>query len=132
MSELFVGNYFDNYTLAPVTDDMIQFAQEKLKVELPESYLTLMTTQNGGELRRRKLVIGEKVLSVDYLNGIGAKTGEGILLSSSLKKNGGCRANLSICLVTGIHGLLLIIADIRVTIRLLHILMNKKRTGIFI
>ena len=44
MSELFVGNYFDNYTFAPVTDDMIQFAQEKLKVELPESYLTLMTT----------------------------------------------------------------------------------------
>lgn len=89
MHQLFEGNYFDNHTLAPVTDELIQLVQQKLKVVLPNSYITLMRTQNGGELRTRKLVIGEETISVDYLNGIGTKSGEGIWLSNSMKREWG-------------------------------------------
>ena len=86
---LFIGNYFDHYQLADVTEEIIQNAQKKLKVVLPESYITLMRQQNGGELHRKKLVIGEEVIIVDFLYGIGSKSGEGILISNSLKREWG-------------------------------------------
>lgn len=89
MNQLFEGNYFDNHTLAPVTDELIQLVQQNLKVVLPNSYIALMRMQNGGELRTRKLVIGKETISVDYLNGIGTKAGEGIWLSNSLKREWG-------------------------------------------
>ena len=85
----FIGHYFDNYRLADVTDDMIEQAQQKLKVTLPESYINLMKKQNGGELHTKRLEIGEEVICVGYLNGIGTKSGQGILLSSTLKREWG-------------------------------------------
>lgn len=89
VKELFEGDYFDNYTLEPVTDAQIELVQQKLKVTLPDSYIALMRQQNGGELRKRKLVVGEEIVSVDYINGIGSKSGEGIWLSSTLKREWG-------------------------------------------
>lgn len=64
-------------------------AETKLKVKLPTSYIALMQQQNGGELVNKRLEIGEEVVCVDYLNGIGSKSGEGILLRSSLKREWG-------------------------------------------
>ena len=49
----FISHYFDNYRLADVTDDMIEHAQQKLKVTLPESYINLMKQQDGGELHTK-------------------------------------------------------------------------------
>ena len=86
---IFVGNYFDNYRLTDVTNQLIEQAQQKLKVTLPESYINLMKQQNGGELHANRLEIGEEIVCVDYLNGIGTKSGEGILLSSTLKREWG-------------------------------------------
>ncbi|MER8149620.1 SMI1/KNR4 family protein, partial [Acinetobacter baumannii] len=57
-------------------------------MKLPVSYIALMQ-QNGGELVNKRLEIGEEVVCVDYLNGIGSKSGEGILLRSSLKREWG-------------------------------------------
>ena len=48
-----------------------------------------MKQQNGGELNTKRLETGEEVICVDYLNGIGTKSGEGILLSSTLKREWG-------------------------------------------
>jgi len=48
-----------------------------------------MKTQNGEELINRKLVVEDEIISVDYIKGIGHISGEGILLSSSLKKEWG-------------------------------------------
>ena len=84
---MFVGHYFDNYRLEDVTKEAITFAESKLKVKLPASYIAMMQQQNGGELVNKRLEIGEEVVCVDYLNGIGSKSGEGILLRSSLKRD---------------------------------------------
>lgn len=86
---LFTGHYFDNYKLDDVTELSIENAQQKLKVTLPDSYVRLMQQQNGGELYAKRLDVGDEVLSIDYLNGIGENTGEGILLSSTLKREWG-------------------------------------------
>lgn len=86
---MFTGHYFDNYRLADVTEDAVTLAETKLKVKLPESYIALMQQQNGGELVNKRLDIGDEVVCVDYLNGIGTKSGEGILLRSSLKREWG-------------------------------------------
>lgn len=40
----------DYYKLTCLTDETVQLAEEKLKVRLPKSYLTLLTEQNGGSL----------------------------------------------------------------------------------
>lgn len=64
-------------------------AETKLKVKLPTSYIALMQQQNGGELVNKRLELGEEIVCVDYLNGIGSKSGEGILLRSSLKREWG-------------------------------------------
>lgn len=86
---MFTGHYFDNYRLVDVTEEAIANAEMKLKVKLPASYIALMQQQNGGELVNKRLDIGEEVVCVDYLNGIGTKSGEGILLRSSLKRDWG-------------------------------------------
>lgn len=74
-----MGHYFDNDRLDDVTEEAIAFAETRLKVKLPVSYMTLMQQQNGGELVNKRLEIGDEVVCVDYLNGIGSKSGEGIL-----------------------------------------------------
>lgn len=86
---MFTGHYFDNYRLDDVTEQAVAHAETKLKVKLPVSYITLMQQQNGGELVNKRLDIGDEVVCVDYLSGIGTKTGEGILLSSTLKREWG-------------------------------------------
>lgn len=86
---MFTGHYFDNYRLTDVTEDSITFAEGKLKVKVPESYIALMQQQNGSELVNKRLEIGEEVICVVYINGIGTKSGERILLSSSLKREWG-------------------------------------------
>ncbi|MER1998215.1 MAG: SMI1/KNR4 family protein [Lysinibacillus sp.] len=86
---MFTGHYFDNYRLDDVTDEAVAFAETKLKVKLPASYITLMQQQNGGELVNKRLDIGDEVVCVDYLNGIGSKSGEGILLASTLRREWG-------------------------------------------
>lgn len=86
---LFTGHYFDNYRLTDVTEEMIAFAEGKLKVTLPASYIQLMQQQNGGELVNKRLEIGDEVVCVEYINGIGTKSGEGILLTSTLKREWG-------------------------------------------
>lgn len=86
---MFTGHYFDNYRLVDVTEEAIANAEMKLKVKLPASYIALMQQQNGGELVNKRLDIGEEVVCVEYLNGIGTKSGEGILLRSSLKRDWG-------------------------------------------
>lgn len=72
-----------------MTEEMVAAAEAKLKVKLPASYVALMQQQNGGELVKKRLDVGDDVLCVDYINGIGSKTREGILLSSSLKREWG-------------------------------------------
>lgn len=86
---MFVGHYFDHYRLDDVTKEAITFAESKLKVKLPASYIAMMQQQNGGELVNKRLELGEEIVCVDYLNGIGSKSGEGILLRSSLKREWG-------------------------------------------
>lgn len=99
---IFIDDYFDNHRLLAVTDDVIENAQSKLKVQLPEAYIALMQVQNGGELINRKLVVGDEVVSVDYINGIGHKSGDGILLSSTLKREWGL-SNRLVYLFGGSH-----------------------------
>lgn len=86
---VFTGDYFDNHRLTDVTDEMIKQAEQKLKVRLPATYIELMRGQNGGELINRKLVFEDEEIAVEYINGIGSKSGEGILLSSTLKREWG-------------------------------------------
>lgn len=86
---LFTNDFFDHYRLLDVTDEIIEQAEKKLKVQLPIDYVDLMKRQNGGELINRKLVVDDEVVSIDYISGIGQKTGEGILLSTSLKREWG-------------------------------------------
>lgn len=40
--------YTKNYVEAPLTDEMITLTEKKLGYKLPQSYISLMKTQNGG------------------------------------------------------------------------------------
>lgn len=86
---VFTGDYFDNYRLADLNDLVLQQAQQKLNVQLPDTYIALMKQQNGGELTNKKLLLNGEEIVVDYLNGIGCKSGEGILLTSTIKREWG-------------------------------------------
>lgn len=61
--------YTKNYVEAPLTDDMIAFAEKKLGYKLPQSYLRLMKTQNGGGLK--KTYWFNEYAKIDEVDGIG-------------------------------------------------------------
>lgn len=51
MSEIFEAD--DTYTGPPVSDAMVQRAQDRLGFRLPSSYISMIMTRNGGVPRRR-------------------------------------------------------------------------------
>lgn len=44
--------YTENYVEEPLTDEMIAFTEDKLGYKLPQSYIKLMRTQNGGNPKK--------------------------------------------------------------------------------
>ncbi|MFG6496123.1 SMI1/KNR4 family protein [Fictibacillus sp. UD] len=89
---IFSGDYFDNYRLEDLTSEMIEAAEKKLKVKLPAAYVELMKVENGGELKRQKFVndiFEDGFIEIEYLYGIGKKSGEGILIDSYTRKEWG-------------------------------------------
>jgi hypothetical protein len=89
---IFTGEYFDNYHLADLSDETLEAAEKKLKVKLPTAYVELMKKQNGGELKQKKFAheqLTDGFIVIDYLNGIGTRSGEGILLDSYTKREWG-------------------------------------------
>ncbi|MGM0843622.1 MAG: SMI1/KNR4 family protein [Bacillota bacterium] len=89
---IFTGEYFDNYRLEDLSGEIIESAERKLKVKLPTAYIDLMNEQNGGELQLKKFVhniFEGGFIEIDYLYGIGQKSGEGILIDSYTRKEWG-------------------------------------------
>ncbi|RUL54064.1 SMI1/KNR4 family protein [Lysinibacillus antri] len=89
---IFTGEYFDNYRLEDLSSEIIELAEGKLKVKLPTAYIELMNEQNGGELTLKKFVhniFEDGFIEIDYLYGIGQKSGEGILIDSYTRKEWG-------------------------------------------
>ena len=89
---IFTGEYFDNYRLDDLTSEIIESAEKKLKVKLPAAYIELINKQNGGELKLKKFVhniFEDGFIEIDYLYGIGQKSGEGILIDSYTRKEWG-------------------------------------------
>ncbi len=76
------------YKPLPVTDSIIEMAEKKLGVKLPESYIKLLKDQNGGSIiynahpAPKHEVFDDLFIEVEYLDGIG-KNG-GILDSEEL------------------------------------------------
>lgn len=94
---IFTGDYFDNYHLADLSSEIVEAAEKKLKVKLPTAYVDLMKIQNGGELKLKKFAhdqLTDGYVVIDYLNGIGSRSGEGILLDSYTKKEWGLSSKL--------------------------------------
>ncbi|WP_409303929.1 SMI1/KNR4 family protein [Peribacillus sp. SCS-155] len=86
---IFTGEYFDNYRLENLSSRMIEAAEKKLKVKLPAAYVELMKEQNGGELKLKKFahkLFEDGFIEIDYLYGIGQKSGEGILIDSYTRR----------------------------------------------
>lgn len=89
---IFTREYFDNYRLEDLSSEIIESAERKLKVKLPSAYIELMNEQNGGELKLKKFVhniFEDGFIEIDYLYGIGQKSGEGILIDSYTRKEWG-------------------------------------------
>ena len=89
----------------PLTDLAIQEAEKKLGVILPQSYLKLLHEQNGGTPNYPYFIVGEKSISMSYMDGIdleGAERGIGILKSKEWTKEAGLPKNL-VVLWTDIH-----------------------------
>ncbi|MFT4416301.1 SMI1/KNR4 family protein [Fredinandcohnia humi] len=89
---IFKGEYFDNYRLEDLSSEIIEAAEKKLKVKLPTAYIDLMNEQNGGELKRKKFVnhiFEDGFIEIDYINGVGQKGGEGIIIDSYTRREWG-------------------------------------------
>ncbi|KZZ85447.1 SMI1/KNR4 family protein [Bacillus sp. SJS] len=89
---IFTGDYFDNYRLEELSNEIMEAAEKKLKVKLPAAYIELMRVQNGGELKLKKFVneiLEDGFIEIEYLYGIGKKSGEGILIDSYTRKEWG-------------------------------------------
>lgn len=69
------------YKLQPLTDEMVKKAEEQFKVELPNSYLTILKQQNGGQPIYNAhpsplpTVWGENFIIVEHIKGIGTDNG---------------------------------------------------------
>ena len=77
-----IWNVEDNdYKLAPLTEEMIEKAEAKLKVKLPQSYLNLLKEQNGGSIQYNAFPMtvptswAEDHINVDHILGIGVEQG---------------------------------------------------------
>ncbi|WP_194841648.1 SMI1/KNR4 family protein [Sporosarcina obsidiansis] len=89
---IFTDDYFDPYHLEDVSSEIIEAAEKNLKVKLPAAYIELMYIQNGGELHLKKLMneeLEDGYLEIDYINGIGQKSGEGIVVDSYTRREWG-------------------------------------------
>lgn len=83
-----MGETEESSEMAPVSEAIINKAEEELGVKLPQSYLQLLREQNGGAIRSNAHPASEPNnwaedhVQIDYLMGI--EEGEGILASAYL------------------------------------------------
>lgn len=58
---------------------ILRTVEEKMQLKLPQDYVDLMKTRNGGSLARTIFKLNEEEVSVEYLLGIGKSENEGVL-----------------------------------------------------
>ncbi len=80
---------FDEYELEELTQNLLIKAEKSLKVILPDFYVELMRTQNGGRLFKNSFKINKKNVIADHLLGIGSRKNEGILITPYMIKEWG-------------------------------------------
>lgn len=67
------------FKLEPLTKEMIEKAEEKLKIKLPQSYITILQEQNGGSIKFNSYPTdvptswADDHINVDHILGIGPK-----------------------------------------------------------
>ena len=67
------------FKLEPLTTEMIKKAEEKLKIKLPQSYITILNEQNGGSIKFNAYPTdvptswADDHINVDHILGIGPK-----------------------------------------------------------
>ena len=79
----------DKYELEELTEDLLIKAEKSLNVKLPDFYVELMRTQNGGRLYKNSIEISKMNVIVDHLLGIGSRGNEGILITPYMVKEWG-------------------------------------------
>lgn len=57
-----------------------------MQLELPQDYVDLMKTRNGGSLARTIFKLNEEEISVEYLFGIGKSENEGVLTTLYMRE----------------------------------------------
>ncbi|GGA74786.1 SMI1/KNR4 family protein [Oceanobacillus caeni] len=78
----------EEYSFKPITTEMVEKAEEELKVKLPESYISLLKEQNGGYISYDSFPTNfptswaDDHINIDYIRGIGGE--ESILESEYL------------------------------------------------
>lgn len=71
----------DYYKLAPLTDEMVKKAEEKLKIKLPQSYINILKDQNGGYIKFNSYPTdvptswADDHINVDHILGISLEDG---------------------------------------------------------
>src|SRR5699024_5989114 len=69
----------DNRELKMFDHKVLHTVEEKMQLKLPQDYVDLMKTRNGGSLARTIFKLNEEEISVEYLLGIGESENEGVL-----------------------------------------------------
>lgn len=83
----------EEYNFKPITAEIVEKAEEKLKVKLPESYISLLKEQDGGYINYDSYPTNYQTswaddhIHIDYIRGIGGE--ESILESGYLIKEWG-------------------------------------------
>lgn len=78
----------EEYSFKPITTEMVEKAEEELKVKLPESYISLLKEQNGGYISYDSFPTNfptswaDDHINIDYIRGVGGE--ESILESEYL------------------------------------------------
>ncbi|CAM4151891.1 SMI1 / KNR4 family protein [Bacillus manliponensis] len=79
----------DELTLQPLTDEIVKKAEEILQVKLPDAYINLLKTQNGGYIEYNAHPSSEKTswaddhVSIDSIMGISLNENDSSILEST-------------------------------------------------
>lgn len=79
----------DNHELEMFDSDILHSVEKRLKLKLPQEYVDLMKTRNGGSLARKIFKLNKDEIFIEYILGIGGSEDEGVLTTIYMSKEWG-------------------------------------------
>lgn len=76
----------DDHELEIFDSEILHSVEKRLELKLPQEYVDLMKTRNGGSLARKIFKLDKDEIVIDYILGIGESEDEGVLTTIYMSK----------------------------------------------